>query len=57
MEWELVVIWEYPKETTVYEYESEEDAEQARRGMLMANGNQISWACVRPKVNRRKVSP
>ena len=49
MKWELVIVWAYPMETSVYEYDSKDEAEQAQRGMLMANGNQISWSCVRPK--------
>lgn len=50
MKWELVIIWAYPQEKVVYEYDSEEDAESARSGMLMALGNQISWSCVRQKL-------
>lgn len=49
MKWELVVVWAYPEETSVWAYDSEDDALQAQRGMMMANGNQISWSCVRPQ--------
>ena len=49
MKYELVIIWAYPEEKAVYEYDSEEQAEQAERGMKVALGNQIAWSCVRPK--------
>lgn len=50
MDWELVVVWNCPHETVVYGYESEECALNGQRFMLMANGNQIEWTCVRPKI-------
>ena len=46
---ELVIVWAFPKETVVYEYETESEARRAERGMQMANGNQIEWSCVRQK--------
>ena len=50
--YELVIIWEYPEgDKVIYTYDSEEEAEQAQKGMRMALGNQIAWSCVRPKYN------
>ena len=46
---ELVVIFTCPRETKVYEYETEEAAREAEQGMKIALGNQIEWSCVRPK--------
>lgn len=50
MKYELVVIYEYPQEKVVYEYDSQEQAEQAEKGMRTALGNQIAWSCTRPKM-------
>lgn len=47
---ELVIIYTYPREKKVYEYETEDDAREAERGMKIALGNQIEWSCVRPKL-------
>ena len=50
MKYELVIIWAAgDPDKVVYEYDSQEQAEQAERGMKTALGNQIAWACVRPK--------
>lgn len=49
MKWELVIVWEFPRKTDIYEYDSEMDAKSAENGMRMALGNQIAWSCVRPK--------
>lgn len=52
MKFELVIVWADPRdEKAVYEYSSQESAEQAERGMRVALGNQIAWSCVRPKYN------
>ena len=45
---ELVIVWADGL-TDVYEYETREQAETARRGMERALGYQIAWACTRPK--------
>lgn len=47
---ELVIIWE-TGEKSIYEYATSERAEQAEKDMKLANGNQISWSCVRKKYN------
>jgi hypothetical protein len=44
--WELVVIWDEGDGVT-YIYDTEEEAEEAGRGMKMALGNQIKWYGVR----------
>ena len=51
MMYELVIIFEYPRERKIYEYSSEEDALDAEKGMKIALGNQIAWSCVRPKLH------
>lgn len=39
---ELVVIWS-SGEKDIYEYQTEERAEAAGKGMKLAFGNQIAW--------------
>ena len=46
--WELVVVWS-TGETDVFEYNTEEEAESAGRGMRTALGNQIAWYGTRQK--------
>jgi hypothetical protein len=46
--WELVIVWE-TGEQDIYEYETEQEAEAAGRGMRIALGNQIGWYGVRRK--------
>ena len=48
MTYELIVIWE-TGEKNVYEYNSEQDAQQGEANMKMAFGNQIQWT----GINRR----
>ncbi len=49
--YELVVVWDQgPK--SIYEYATEESAEDAARGMRMAFGHQITWCGVRKKVEK-----
>ena len=48
--YELVIIYAQPSEKVVYEYETEEQAREAEKGMKMALGNQIAWSCVREKI-------
>ena len=49
--YELVVVWE-TGETDIFEYETEEKALSAGRGMFTALGKQIAWYGVRKKVCR-----
>lgn len=52
MKYELVIVWECPEGTkAIYTYNTEDEAEQAEKGMKIALGNQIAWSCVRPKYN------
>lgn len=44
--YELVVIWSNG-DKSIYKYETKATAEHAEQNMLMANGNQITWSCVR----------
>lgn len=46
---ELVIVWD-SGETNVYEYATEEKAEQAGANMKMALGDQIAWYGSRRKV-------
>lgn len=48
MKYELVIIWENGN-LDVYEYDSQESAEQAGVNMVMALGNQIAWYGTRRK--------
>lgn len=50
MPYELVVVWD-DKSKDVWEYASEEGAEQAGENMRMALGNQIAWCGTRPKLD------
>ena len=50
MPYELVVVWD-DKSKNVWEYASEEEAEQAGENMRMALGNQIAWYGTRPKLD------
>ena len=43
---ELIVCWD-SGETSIYEYETREDAEIAEDNMMMANGDQIAWTGIR----------
>ena len=47
---ELVIIYTFPRETVVYEYATQADAEDVLEGMKIALGNQIEWSCIRPKL-------
>ena len=47
---ELVIIYTFPRETVVFQYDTEEQAEQVEREMRIALGNQIEWSCIRPKL-------
>ena len=52
MQYELVIIWAAPDGSkAIYEYATQDQAEQAERGMKTALGNQIAWSCVRPKLH------
>lgn len=53
MAYELVVIWDDNGDTDIYEYETEDEAIRASEGMKVALGNQLRWAGVRKKVERR----
>ena len=46
---ELVIVWA-SGERQVYEYDTPEQAEEGARNMLTANGEQITWWCVREAV-------
>ena len=49
--YELVIIWASPEgDKVVYEYETEDQAREAEKGMKTALGNQIAWSCVREKI-------
>jgi len=48
--YELVLIWS-TGDKDIYEYESREDAYAAAENMIVANGTQISWWCVREQLN------
>ena len=48
MGFELVVTW-WNGETNIYTYDTKEEAEASMEGMHMAFGNQIMYACIRPK--------
>lgn len=48
MDWELVVVWE-TGETDVFEYETEEKAEQGGKNVKMACGTQVQWYGTRRK--------
>lgn len=48
MAWELVIIWDIG-EKNIYEYKTEEKAEEIERGMRKALGKQIEFSCVRVK--------
>lgn len=51
MKYELVIIWaDQNDEKKVYEYDTEEQALEAEKGMKTALGNQIAWSCVREKI-------
>ena len=47
--YELVIIWA-TGDKFIYVYDSEEAAIDGQASMKMANGNQISWSCVRPQM-------
>ena len=44
--WKLVVIWDNG-DKDIYEYSTEQEAENAAQGMRTAFGHQIRWAGVR----------
>ena len=46
MNYELIIIWSNG-DKNVYQYLTREDAEQGKRNMEMAFGNQIGWAGIR----------
>ena len=49
--YELVIIGASPEgDKVVYEYETEDQAREAEKGMKTALGNQIAWSCVREKI-------
>lgn len=50
MPYELVVVWD-DKSKDIWEYASEEEAEQAGENMRIALGNQIAWCGTRPKLD------
>lgn len=46
--WELVVIWQGDNDKQIFEFETEEQAEQAKENYCRAFGSQV-WVCVRHK--------
>lgn len=47
--YELIVVWD-TGETDFYEYLTQDEAEEAGKGMKTAFGNQITWFGTRKKV-------
>ena len=46
---ELVVVWADGQENSIWEYPTEEKAEQAASGIKTALGNQVEWIGIRKK--------